>query len=199
MNNLQLNSANKVEEVSGVIKSPKSTNYINNTPLLTEGVKCTDKNVSILLQVYQVTVNSNNLGNKLWPDVVQTLYSRRQKVVEDMNTNILKGIPKSISIHIYRLLPDTTVENLKNLLKDHFPILSCTKLDLKYGQLYSTFKIDINYDYYNLAFDSNIRLKDTRVKTTFSCKAETRRMDKTNIRRHYYFNKKLDGQIIYVQ
>ncbi|KAJ4430659.1 hypothetical protein ANN_19249 [Periplaneta americana] len=56
---------------------------------------------------------------------------KRQVIVGSKSTNDkknkLQGVPKTVSLHVYRLSPDTEPNGLVDFLKPTFSVLSCTK------------------------------------------------------------------------
>lgn len=74
----------------------------------------------------------------------------------DLIQNKLKGVPKVISLHVYRLDPETTVENLIHYLKPSFPEVLCEKLNSKHPESYSSFKVNLYEEHLEQALDPNL-------------------------------------------
>lgn len=68
----------------------------------------------------------------------------------------LQGVPRSISLHVYRLSPDTTSEQVTSFLKDKFPEVKCEKLTSKHPDEYSSFRVDVHQTNYEKALDPNL-------------------------------------------
>ena len=76
-------------------------------------------------------VNRNTMLNenkqKLWTDVVRK--PKRVTVigknVEAKTIDILQGVPKTVTMHVYRLSPETKVDQLLDFLKPQYPEVTC--------------------------------------------------------------------------
>lgn len=68
----------------------------------------------------------------------------------------LQGVPKTVSLHVYRLTPNTSVDQVVQFLKPHFPEVSCEKLASKYPDVYSSFKVNIFANNFDAAMDPTI-------------------------------------------
>ncbi|KAJ3652681.1 hypothetical protein Zmor_018625 [Zophobas morio] len=60
-------------------------------------------------------------------------------------TSSIQAIPRSAYIHVYRLHPDTAAEDLKNFLNQKVSVKEVVKLDSKHPELYSSFKVGVDY------------------------------------------------------
>lgn len=78
-----------------------------------------------------------------------------RKVNSD-NSMKLKGVSKVVSLHVYRLDPETKSDDLIEFLKSDFPVMSCEKLNSRYPDLYASFKIDITEDCLQTALNPEI-------------------------------------------
>lgn len=74
---------------------------------------------------------------------------RRRSLVIGMNQDTqvngreIKHVPKFSNLHVYRVDPEMTEEELITLIKPHFPEVQCSKLDSKHPKIYSSFKVTI--------------------------------------------------------
>ncbi|PSN45200.1 hypothetical protein C0J52_23460 [Blattella germanica] len=96
--------------------------------------------------------------SELWSDVVKRKQKTRPtvvgtKVINEKNNVKLKGVSK---VHVYRLAPDTTIDELTEYLKPDIPIQLCEKLNSRNPQYYSSFRIDISEEYQEIAFKPEI-------------------------------------------
>ena len=110
------------------------------------------KSISHQASKFQPTNDS-----ELWSDVVKRKQKTRPtvvgtKVINEKNNVKLKGVTKVVSLHVYRLAPDTTIDELTEYLKPDIPILLCEKLNSRNPQCYSSFRIDISEEYQEIAF-----------------------------------------------
>ena len=87
----------------------------------------------------------NENKQKLWTDVVRK--PKRVTVigknVEAKTIDILQGVPKTVTMHVYRLSPETKVDQLLDFLKPQYPEVTCECLQSKHPDLYSSFKVNI--------------------------------------------------------
>lgn len=80
----------------------------------------------------------------------KNLTSRKALVVGSYSgsTNV-EGLDKFKAFHVSNLKPDTKVEDLENFLKKNFTNVKCVKLESRYPETYSSFKVlisDLDYD-----------------------------------------------------
>lgn len=81
----------------------------------------------------------------------------KRQVIFGNNRNMASvGVPKFVSLHVYRLEPETTVEKLTELMKPHFPELKCESLMSRHPSIYSSFKISILANNFVKAMDANL-------------------------------------------
>lgn len=122
-----------------------------------------DKGESSIPQNEEVLVtdscsDSNNIYN--W----RTVESRRRKskkhngiIGKDNNTGGgLKAVEKKTQIYISRLHPDTTLSDVTEFLKEKFPEVKCEKGQSKYPENYSSFKITIDENHFDLIMNPDL-------------------------------------------
>lgn len=122
--------------------------------------------------------NSHNSGNNVkltnaivsnnqqWTEVVKRK-PKRVTVIgnkEGRNDYKLQGVPKIISLHVYRLAPDTKSESVVDFLKQYFPEIKCEKLTARHPDLYSSFKIDIYEEHESVAMDPSLWPRNTCIR-----------------------------------
>lgn len=91
-----------------------------------------------------------------WTTVGKT---RKRRVVTGSNRDLpgnIKGVPKQLAIHAYRIDPNTTARDLENQLKSQFQEVTCESLNSKHPDLYSSFKVSISEDNFKKAMDPAI-------------------------------------------
>ena len=111
--------------------------------------------------------SSSNNTKSLWTDVVRR---RPKRVVvvgsnnENSITNKLQGVPKTVSLHVYRLAPGTKAEQLTEFLKPDYPEVTCEVLASRHPELYASFKITIFEENAKSVMDPNIWPKNMCVR-----------------------------------
>lgn len=89
------------------------------------------------------------------------------RTVVGKNTDVsssLKGVPKQVDLHVYRVAPNTDVETISNFLRKSFPEVSCEALVPRYPNLYSSFKIRIYEKHLERAMDPLVWPEDACVR-----------------------------------
>lgn len=88
-----------------------------------------------------------------WNEVVKK--RRKRSVVVGNNTASIsvKGVPRTVDLHVYRVDPQTTVEELTDFLKPNFPEVVCESLQPKYPDLYTSYKVTIFDENFKKAMD----------------------------------------------
>lgn len=77
---------------------------------------------------------------------------RRRSIItgsSDILTGRVKGVPRMVALHVYRVSPFTTARDLEELLHSNFPEVSCEVITSKHPNIYSSFKVNI--------FESNFK------------------------------------------
>lgn len=106
------------------------------------------------------TVTHKSKGKVPRPELF--LNTKRKTVVgmnrqqEGSNLPQLQGVPKTISLHVYRLSPATKVEHVINFLKNKFPEVRVEQLTSRHPDMYSSFKVDIYEEHFEAALDPNL-------------------------------------------
>lgn len=91
-----------------------------------------------------------------WQDVAKRRRRRTVVVGTSTNPSNIKGVPRFVSLHAYRMDPDTKCEDLVTMLKKHFPEVSCESLKPRHPGLYASFKVTIYADNFKVAMDPAI-------------------------------------------
>lgn len=102
-------------------------------------------------------VNEISQNKESWSQVVARKKNNRPTIVgiSGKVSDKVKGVSKPISLHVYRLTPDTEQNDIIQFLKPVLPVLSCEKLNSRQPEIYSSFKIDIAEEHSELAFNPN--------------------------------------------
>ena len=94
-----------------------------------------------------ITLNDNNEATE--GSFKNVVYKKRKKnppIVGEMecnNTFNIKSLPKLAFLHVYKVHPDTTTDELKELLKPTFPEVIVETMKSMYPQYYASFKVTI--------------------------------------------------------
>lgn len=93
-------------------------------------------------EVINLTSNEDN-----WTEVRRrnnnTKYRNKMKIVGNNKEDTVKGVPKSVELHVYRVEKDATVESFTKLVRKNFPEATCEILNSKHPDLYKSFKVTI--------------------------------------------------------
>lgn len=122
--------------------------------------------------------SQSNVSNDLWTDVVKRKQRNHhtlvgKKVSTDSNVLKVKGVPKTVALHVYRLAPSTTTEELVNFLKADIPVISCEKLNSRHPDQYSSFKIEISEIHLKSALNPEIWPDNACVRRFFQPRQRT--------------------------
>ena len=145
---------------SEVSRSKKSTN--------SDLKPSVEKSRSVDSEKQKQTMTCVGSKDSSWSEVVR----RKQKrtiVVGNNNksdTGIvkLKGVAKTVSLHVYRLSPSTTVDQVEQFLKADFPEVKCEKLNSRQPDVYSSFKVDVYEDNLEAVMNPNIWPNNTYIR-----------------------------------
>lgn len=92
---------------------------------------------------------SATVNGSEWQNVARKRRKRPVMVGSSTQELPIRGVPKCVELHAYRINPSTSADDLYRLLKPHFPEVLCDALTSRRPELYSSFKITI--------YDSNFR------------------------------------------
>ncbi|CAG9813564.1 unnamed protein product [Phaedon cochleariae] len=85
--------------------------------------------------------SASNSRKDDWTEVVRR--KPKRNCIIGKNEESLKGVPKNITLHVCRLNPQTTTEDLTNLLIRNFPEVKCEALNSRFPTLYSSYKVTL--------------------------------------------------------
>ena len=91
-----------------------------------------------------------------WNEVVKTKRKRQVIIGSNKESASVVGVPSYAMLHVYRIRPQTTCDELTDLMRTHFPEIKCESLNSKYPDLYSSFKVTILANDFKKAMDSNL-------------------------------------------
>lgn len=105
-----------------------------------------------------INIDRNNKSNNdgEWKKIVKKRRNKSPLVIGnsiESNSVFLKGVPKMITLHVYKLDPDTEAENLKKFLEPNFPEVICDTINPRHPDLYSSFKVSILEENFQKAMD----------------------------------------------
>ncbi|KAJ3666567.1 hypothetical protein Zmor_002004 [Zophobas morio] len=83
------------------------------------------------------------------------------------STGLLEATPKKAYIHIYRLMPDISLEQIIDHIKPQAPEVTVQKLDSRHSKNYSSFQVTVNYENRESIMDPGIWLDGTRLNRSF--------------------------------
>lgn len=137
-----------------------SKNYVDATMVQT-GIKEAQENI---LSEYIINEPSNRFTDVKNNDGDWNLVANKRRKAKMLvgtgteNTNLtnVKGVPKTIDLHVYRINPGTTSEDLKALLRPHFPEVATTSLESRNPDVYSSFKVTIYQENFEKSMDASI-------------------------------------------
>lgn len=103
---------------------------------------------------------TNQPNNTTWSKVVQRRPHGRPsrkvpQIVGESTISSLKVAPRKGFIYVSRLAPDTTADEVCELLKPEFPEVTCHQLETKYPQYYSAFKVTVHLHNFETALKPN--------------------------------------------
>lgn len=105
-----------------------------------------DAVASTALPSNAVTNNKSVTEEQNWTLVQRKKAPRRKATtIEGTNANaVIKGVVKQAHLHVFRLAPETTEEQLENYLRDkNFENVTCKKIASKHPNVYSSFKVSV--------------------------------------------------------
>ena len=106
-----------------------------------------------------------------WSVVVGRRRPKQQPIVGSNSStdtySKIKGVPKTVSLHVYRLNPPTEVEDVIDFIKSTFPEVTCEKLNSRNPDSYSSFKVDIFEEHLISASDPELWPKNACVRRFF--------------------------------
>lgn len=93
----------------------------------------------------------------------------KDAIIGQMNEedSVIRAAPRKTYLHISRLHPETTSQQLEDQLRRSFPEVECEKLQSKYPSHYSSFKITIDMDKREMAMDPQLWPRGTLVNRYF--------------------------------
>ncbi|XP_072401867.1 uncharacterized protein [Diabrotica undecimpunctata] len=137
------------------VRQPINANKDRTVASSSQKCEVTKKDVSeAILQVTTeqklneyIYVGESNQEKSEWTEVDRR--KKRKHLVVGKNTEMIlngkeiKGVHKLIDLHVYRVDPDMTAENMRELMKTTFPEVKVESLKSKHPDIYSSFKVTI--------------------------------------------------------
>ena len=76
----------------------------------------------------------------------------------------LQGVPKIVSLHVFRSAPATALNDVLEFLKPSFPEITGEQLTSRHPEQYASFRIDVYEDNVQKAMDPGLWPSNTRVR-----------------------------------
>lgn len=144
---------NPAPEVSSQVTTKRFNQTMLSSGILEANSKQTMSNIINLVK----DVDSNNHSNRGRHDVTKRHQTKKTTIIgNNFEVSGLKGVPKHVILHVYRLDIDTTVNSLTSFLKDDFPEVKVEALSPKYPDLYTSFKVRIFERNFKQAMDPQV-------------------------------------------
>ncbi|KAJ8980640.1 hypothetical protein NQ317_017936 [Molorchus minor] len=111
--------------------------------------------------------------NERWNEVVNR--RRKRQLIVGSNNKIevdgvaVKGVPKTVTLHVYRVEPSMKADSLRDLLTPYFLKLLAKQSLRKHPQLYSSFKVNIYENNFDVAMDPEKWPTGAYVQRFFNC------------------------------
>nr|CAI5832895.1 unnamed protein product [Callosobruchus analis] len=90
-----------------------------------------------------------------WQEV-RPKHKRRNIVVGKNEKSAIKGTPKITYLHVYRVSPNTTADDMLNMLKPKFPEATCELLNSKHPEEYASFKVGLYESHFEAAMNPEV-------------------------------------------
>nr|CAI5833099.1 unnamed protein product [Callosobruchus analis] len=97
--------------------------------------------------------STESKNDETWQTVRGRRNRRRDSLVIGSNTSV-RGVEKKAVLHVSRIGPDVTAQEMTSFLKNNFPEVQVDKLNSKRPDVYSSFKIEINHSNLKSAIDA---------------------------------------------
>lgn len=79
----------------------------------------------------------------------------------------IRGVPRKVDLHVYRLAPGTKADSLRDRLRPHFPEVICRELSSRSPEEYSSFKVSISEKNFRTAMEPSLWPLNTCVRRFF--------------------------------
>lgn len=153
-------SLTQTQPVAAITKHPKDLKKSKNTnKISTEDMNSEILEIQTKLQCDKYINLDTSSGlceevvetDKKWMTVERNKHSsnrRKNLVVGNFSgQSNVEGIEKCLNLHVHNLKPDTTEDQLQTFLSKSFPGVTCVKLNSKYPEKYSSFKVSISKNF----------------------------------------------------
>lgn len=85
----------------------------------------------------------------------------------------IKGVPKFVSLHVYRVDVGTNPSDLRDVLQIHFPEVTCEAITPRHPHLYTSFKVNIYEESFKKAMNPDVWPKGACVNRFFQPRMKT--------------------------
>lgn len=102
-------------------------------------------------------LNAQDISDGDQKDEILNRNTKNKRKIVGKNTELnIKGVPKFVKLHVYRVDVNTSADDLKAILKNSFPEVKCDTLASKHPQVYSSFVIEIFEKHFNEAMNPDV-------------------------------------------
>lgn len=103
-------------------------------------------------------IGANNCAESegKWQDVKNKKRRRTVLVGDNKDYANVRGVPRYVYLHIYRVDPKTTADDLADMLRINFPEVKCENLTSRHPDLYASFKVAIYNSNFKAAMDATL-------------------------------------------
>uniref|UniRef100_V5GZG9 Uncharacterized protein n=1 Tax=Anoplophora glabripennis TaxID=217634 RepID=V5GZG9_ANOGL len=100
--------------------------------------------------------HDNKIAGQEWKVASNRKRRRPTLIGKNKDSAVIKGVPRWVDLHVYRLEPSTTVTSISDMLRVHIPEVKCEALVSKHPGLYASFKVSVLEDNFKTAMDADI-------------------------------------------
>lgn len=90
--------------------------------------------------------SSQGDAGETWQTVERKHRGRRFLVGNNSDSGAIRAVPRLASLHVTRLSPGTSVDDLMGLLVAEFPEVNCVELQSRHPLVYKSFKVTVRQD-----------------------------------------------------
>ncbi|KAJ8910635.1 hypothetical protein NQ315_012503 [Exocentrus adspersus] len=119
----------------------KHINLNNDLQDISSPLETTNERLHVTDSTIQARRSHIDSHQNEWSTVVKRKRRRQQIVGSKEDTSLIRGVPKYVSLHVYRINLETSAADLTEMLKLNFLEVTCQSLSSKYPGLYNSFKV----------------------------------------------------------
>lgn len=99
---------------------------------------------------------SSSENSDHWKEISYKNRCRRQLIIGNNTDVAVKGVPKHVTLHVYRVDLKTSLDDFRNKLIPNFPEAVVEQISTKYPDLYKSFKVTIYKNNFKNAMDPKV-------------------------------------------